>query len=313
MAIKSQVLADFVAEFSPALLPTLELEVRLRGETKEDGEWILHVDGSSDVRGAGVGIVLTSPMGNTASGTVRCNFKATNNESEYEALIAGLTLAHQMGVENIQVFGDSQLIIKQVQGEYQAKEDSMIQYIAVSQRLIMKFKSCKLTQIPREQNSQADALANLGSALETNSQMIIPLLVLPWPTILEESPSEEVSPVEEVVPKILLWPVSEARSSHAPVSNLPPENLKSISSLWPFRKWGMDIVGKFSMAPRKKVFLLIVTDYFSKWVEAEALSRITDLQIHKFMWTYVITRFGVTHEIVTNNGPQFTSHNFKEF
>ena len=67
------------------------------------------------------------------------------------------------------------------------------------------------------------------------------------------------------------------------------------------------------MAPRKKVFLLIVTDYFSKWVEAEALSRITDLQIHKFMWTYVITRFGVTHEIVTNNGPQFTSHNFKEF
>ena len=186
-----------MAEFSPALLPALEQEVRLRGETKEEGEWILHVDGSSDVRGAGVGIVLTSPMGNTASGTVRCNFKATNNESQYEALIAGLTLAHKMGVENIQVFGDSQLIIKQVQGEYQAKEDSMIQYIAVSQRLIMKFKSCKLTQIPREQNSQADALANLGSALETNSQMIIPLLVLPWPTILEESPSEEVSPVEE--------------------------------------------------------------------------------------------------------------------
>ena len=144
-----------------------------------------------------MGIVLTSPMGNTASGTVRCNFKATNNESQYEALIAGLTLAHKMGVENIQVFGDSQLIIKQVQGEYQAKEDSMIQYMAVSQWLIKKFKSCKLTQIPREQNSQADALANMGSALETNSQMIIPLLVLQWPTILEEPPSEEVSAVEE--------------------------------------------------------------------------------------------------------------------
>ena len=75
----------------------------------------------------------------------------------------------------------------------------------------------------------------------------------------------------------------------------------------------MDIVGKFSMAPRKKVFLLIVTDYFSKWVEPEALSRITYLQIRKFLWTYVITRFGVPHEIVTDNGPQFTSHNFKEF
>ncbi|KAF3562563.1 hypothetical protein DY000_02015639 [Brassica cretica] len=80
----------------------------------------------------------------------------------------------------------------------------MIQYLAVAQRLIKKFKSCKLTQIPREQNSQADTLANLGSALETNSQMSIPLLVLQWPLLIlqwpatmEEPPSEEVSAVEE--------------------------------------------------------------------------------------------------------------------
>ena len=82
MAIKSQVLADFVAEFSPALFPALEQEVCLRGEIKEEGEWILHFDGSSNVSGAGVGIVLTSPTGNTALRAVRCNFKATNNESE---------------------------------------------------------------------------------------------------------------------------------------------------------------------------------------------------------------------------------------
>ena len=60
--------------------------------------------------------MLTSEIRNTTSGVVRCNFKATNNESEYETLITGLTLAHQMGAENIQVFGDSQLIINQVQG-----------------------------------------------------------------------------------------------------------------------------------------------------------------------------------------------------
>ncbi|XP_013739459.2 uncharacterized protein LOC106442303 [Brassica napus] len=175
----------------------LEQEVLLRGETKEEGEWILHIDGSSNVRGAGVGIVLTSPTGDTASRAVRCNFKATNNESEYETLITGLTLAHQMGAENIQVFGDSTLIINQVQEEYQAKDDSMIQYLAVAQRLIKKFKSCKLTQIPREQNTQADALANLGSAFRTNRQMIIPLLMLQWPATLEEPPLEEVSTVEE--------------------------------------------------------------------------------------------------------------------
>ncbi|XP_048605619.1 uncharacterized protein LOC125583099 [Brassica napus] len=404
-AIKSHVLADFVAEFSSALLPALEQEVRLRDEIKEDGEWILHVDGSCNVRGAGVGIVLTSPTGNTASRAVRCNFKATNNESEYEALIEGLTLPHQMRAENVQVFGDSQLIINQVQGEYQAKDDSMIQNLAVAQRLIKKFKSCKLSQIPREQNSQTDALANLGSAHETNSQISTPLLVLQWPATLEEPPSEEVSAIEEgetwmtpliryleavilsedrskarkikkqaarycisqeklfrrsfsgpylrcVTPReaarILVelhegdcgshssgrslvlrarragyyWPTMAADRQakhcdqcqwHAPLSKLPPENLKSVSSPWPFRKWGMDIVRKFPMAPGQKVFLLIVTDYFSKWVEVEALSRITDLQIRKFLWTYVITRFGVPHDIVTDNGPQFTSHNFKEF
>ncbi|XP_048626928.1 uncharacterized protein LOC125597348 [Brassica napus] len=362
-AIKSPVLADFVAEFSSALLPALEQEVRLRGETKEEVEWILHVDGSSNVRGAGMGIVLTSPTGNTASRAVRCNFKATNNESEYEALIVGLTLVHQMGAKNIQGFDDFQLIINQ------------------------NFKSCKLTQIPREQNSQADALANLWSALEANSQMSTPLLVLQLPATLEEPPSEEVSAVEEgetwmtplvryleadILPedrnkarKIkkqaarycisqeklyrrsfsgpylrCVTPREAARifvelhegdcgtnssgkslvlrarkagyylptmaadadkqakhcdkcQRHSPVSKLPPKNLKSISSPWPFRKWGMDIVGKFPMVPGQKVFLLIVTDYFSKWVKVEALSSITNLQIYKFLWTYVITLFGV--------------------
>ena len=74
----------------------------------------MHVDGSNNIREAGVGIVLTSPTGNTASRAVRCNFKATNNESEYEALIAGLKLTHQMGAGNIQVISDSQLISNQV-------------------------------------------------------------------------------------------------------------------------------------------------------------------------------------------------------
>lgn len=88
-AIKSQVLADFVAEFSPAMLPALEQEVKLRDSEGEKGEWTLYFDGSSNVRGAGVGLVLTSPTEKSASRAVRCNFKATNNKAEYEALIVG--------------------------------------------------------------------------------------------------------------------------------------------------------------------------------------------------------------------------------
>ncbi|XP_056864059.1 uncharacterized protein LOC130511199 [Raphanus sativus] len=197
IAIKSQVLADFVAEFSPAILPALEQEVKLRNSEGEKVEWTLYVDGSSNVRGAGMGLVLTSPTGESASRAVCCNFKSTNNEAEYEAVIAGLTLAKQMGVEDIQVFSDSQLIISQVQGDYQAKDPSMIRYLSVAKRLLDMFRHCNLTHIPREHNSQADALANLGSALETTSHMSIPLRVLQWPATEKEMESEEVSVVDE--------------------------------------------------------------------------------------------------------------------
>ena len=81
-AIKSQVLADFVAEFSPAMLHVLQQEIELRSEKREVEERTLYVDGSSNVR---IKILLTSPAGDTASRAVRCNFNATNNESEYEA------------------------------------------------------------------------------------------------------------------------------------------------------------------------------------------------------------------------------------
>ncbi|KAL0826877.1 hypothetical protein Bca101_050554 [Brassica carinata] len=171
--IKSQVLADFVAEFTPTFLPALEQE---RSRSRNSAYL---ANSEYSLKGREV------------------QLQRNNNESKYEALIAGLTLAHQMGAENIQFFSDSQLIINQVQGEYQAKDDSMIQYLAVAQLLIKIFKSCKLTQIPREQNSQADALANLESTLETNSQMSIPLLVLQWPATLEEPQSEEISAIEE--------------------------------------------------------------------------------------------------------------------
>lgn len=177
-ATKSQVIADFVAEFSPTMLLALEQEVSLRNSEGAKGKWTLYVDGSSKVRGAGVCLVLTSLTGESASRAVRCNFTATNNEAEYEALIAGLILAKLMGAEDIQIFSDSQLMISPVQGDYQAKDASMIKYLLVAKRLLGSFQNCVLTHIPREQNSQADPLANLGSPLETTSQMSIPLLVL---------------------------------------------------------------------------------------------------------------------------------------
>ncbi|XP_056857801.1 uncharacterized protein LOC130507113 [Raphanus sativus] len=319
-AIKSQILADFIAEFSPAMLAALEQEVKLRDSEGEKGEWTLYVDGSSNVRGACVGLVLISPTGELASSVVRCNFKESNNEDVYEALIAGLTLAKQMGVEDIQVFSDSQLIISQVQGDYQAKDPSMFRYLSVAKRLLDRFQHCKLTQIPREHNSQADALANLGSALETTSHMSMPLLVLQWPATEKETEPEEVSMVDEgetwmtpIINYLRYDTLPEDRDESRKIRRQAARYCFSKGKLYwrsfsgPYLRcltpreaarileelhegecgshssgrslWGMDIMGKFPMAPGKKIFLLVVTDYFTKWVEAEELAKITDLQI----------------------------------
>ena len=99
----------------------------------------------------------------------------------------------------------------------------------------------------------------------------------------------------------------------AQVSHMPPEKLHSTLIPWPFMKWGMDIVGKMLFAPVERVFMLAVTDYFTKWVEAEAFSRVRDKEVKSFIWKNVICRFVVPKEIVTDNGHSSSTQTFKTF
>ena len=78
-------------------------------------------------------------------------------------------------------------------------------------------------------------------------------------------------------------------------------------------KWGMNIVRKLPTAPRQRVYMLAVMDYFTKWVEAEAYHQVRDREVKNFIWKNVICRFGVPKEIVTNNGSQFISFDFQDF
>ena len=78
-------------------------------------------------------------------------------------------------------------------------------------------------------------------------------------------------------------------------------------------KWGMDIVGKLPAAPGGVVYMLVMTDYFTKWVEIEALPQVRDIEVRNFVWKTIICRFGVPREIVTDNWSQFISFDFKNF
>ncbi|XP_074290529.1 uncharacterized protein LOC141617244 [Silene latifolia] len=147
----------------------LNLESDLAKEVNElenntsDQEWTLFTDGASNVRGTGLGLVLKSPQGDIIAQAVSCEFKATNNEAEYEALIAGLKVILDLGVQNLKVKTDSLLIANQIKGIYTAKDEKMILYLEYAKKLCAKFHSFDIEQIPRDLNTQADAVARLGS------------------------------------------------------------------------------------------------------------------------------------------------------
>ena len=100
---------------------------------------------------------------------------------------------------------------------------------------------------------------------------------------------------------------------YAPIPHMPSATLKSISGPWPFAQWGMDIVGPLPAAPAQKKFLFVATDYFSKWVEAEAYASIKDKDVTKFVWKNIVCRFGIPQTIIADNGPQFDSIAFRNF
>uniref|UniRef100_A0A2N9FG73 RNase H type-1 domain-containing protein n=1 Tax=Fagus sylvatica TaxID=28930 RepID=A0A2N9FG73_FAGSY len=95
---------------------------------------------------------------------LKLRFHATNKEAEYEALLAGLKLSESMGIKTLTVKSDSQLIVGQVKGEYEAKDDRMKKYLTVIKKLLTHFKKVELLQIPREENVTADRLARLASS-----------------------------------------------------------------------------------------------------------------------------------------------------
>ena len=99
----------------------------------------------------------------------------------------------------------------------------------------------------------------------------------------------------------------------APNIHQPGEVLNPLSSPWPFAQWGLDIVGYFPKAVGNKRYLLVGTNYFTKWIEAEPLVNIRDVYAKKFVWKNIVTRFGIHHTLISNNGLQFDSKSFRRY
>ena len=130
-SIKGQVLVDLVAEFTEPPIEELEsaenLDENLVSKISQFRlpAWEVYVDGASNQKGSGIGLVLISPEKVIIEKSLRLDFSATNNEAEYEVLLIGMAMVQRMGGKSVKVFSDSRLIVGQEKGEFEAKDERL--------------------------------------------------------------------------------------------------------------------------------------------------------------------------------------------
>ncbi|XP_077219701.1 uncharacterized protein LOC143853887 [Tasmannia lanceolata] len=363
---------------------------------------MLYVDGSSNAEGRGAGLVITGPDNFLAEYALRLDFKASNNEAKYEALIVGIALAAELLVVRIRAHSDSQLVVSQVNGFSEAKEERMIKYLKKVGNEISTFKEFQIVQIPRTLNTRADALSKMASSGRFEPGNIY-TEILPQPSIekeeilqINEEPSwmhpivqylkDGVTPSDRkearrlvakaahyildgqglykrsfswpllkclrhsavelamrevhegicgdhsggkvLAHKILrrgfFWPTLQQDTSDfvrkceqcqkfATVPRLLAVPYKLISNPIPFAMWGMDLLGPFPNSIKGHRMMYVAIDYFTKWVEAKAVKKITSGETKNFFYHDIICRFGIPRTLVTDNGSQFASRRFKDF
>ncbi len=139
----------------------------------EEGSWTLFCDGAS--RGnpgpAGAGAVLSDPGGEIRARLAEYLGLATNNVAEYRALLLGLKEALKLGVRKIRVLADSELMVRQLNGLYRVKAPHLLPLWQAAKKELQKFQTHAITHVPREENSQADTLANEAIDRKTANQV----------------------------------------------------------------------------------------------------------------------------------------------
>ncbi|RVW99982.1 Transposon Ty3-I Gag-Pol polyprotein [Vitis vinifera] len=287
---KGQVMADFVLEYSR--------RPNQHHESSEQEWWTLRVDGASRSSGSGVGLLLQSPTGEQLEQAIRLGFSASNNEAEYEAILSELDLALALSVSKLRIYSDSQLVVRHVQKEYEAKDSRMARYLAKAARFhpywghlykrsftgpylrCLGHSEARYVLAELHEGICGNHAGGRSLAHRAHSQGYY------WPTMKKDAAA--------YVQKC------DKCQRYAPIPHMPSAALKSVSGPWPFAQWGMDVVGPLPAAPAQKKFLLVATDYFSKWVEAEAYASIKDKDVTKFVWKNIVCRFGIPQAEATN-------------
>jgi ribonuclease HI len=190
-AIKSQVLADFLAEWVDTQLPTAPIQAEL---------WTMYFDGSLMKTGAGAGLLFISPLEKHVRYVIRLHFPASNNMAEYEALVNGLRIAVELGVQRLDARGDSQLVIYQVMKNSHYRDRKMEAYYDEVWRLKDKFYGLELNHVARRYNETADELAKIASGRTTVPLNVFSRDIYQQSVKLNDAPEPEETSAQPEVP-----------------------------------------------------------------------------------------------------------------
>ncbi|XP_075670396.1 uncharacterized protein LOC142640196 [Castanea sativa] len=310
-SVKGQVLADFIVEFSSKGIET----VCLVGTNP----WKVFVDGASNAAGARARarIVVITPEGIRLKYSFRLGFRASNNEVEYKALLAGLRVVSDLGAREVEIYSDSQLVVNQVLGSFEAKYPRMVEYLRIAKRTMGYFSSVKVEQVAKGQNRHVDSLATLASSI---ANMVPRLIIVELVNELSISVRTVASQVT-IAGRCCMDPIIKfLAENRVPDDEKEAARVRRNSSrywLSADRKLYRSHVGGSSLAHRAMTqgfwWLQMQKEAIEYWVEAKALANIQDVDVKKFVRRNIVTRFGVPESFVFDNGSQFDSKAFREF
>ncbi|RVW90531.1 Transposon Ty3-G Gag-Pol polyprotein [Vitis vinifera] len=310
-----------------------------RKELDEQEWWTLRVDGTSLSSGSGVGLLLQSPTGEHLEQAIRLGFPASNNEAEYEAIISGLDLALALSVSKLRVYSDSQLVwtiekirrtenghadaLAGITASLPIKEVILLPIYVQTNPSVAEASTCNTIEAKQADRQEwtNDIIRYLrtGTLPEDPKQAHKIRVQAAHFTLIGGTCTSDPSQVLPSVPKAhsqgYYWPTMKKDATtyvkkcdkcqrHAPIPHMPSETLKPISGPWPFAQWGMDIVGPLPTAPAQKKFLFVATDYFSKWVEAEAYASIKDKDFDSIAFRNFCSELNIRNSYSTPRYPQ---------
>jgi ribonuclease HI len=184
-AIKSQILTDFVVEWTDTQLPPPQVQAEC---------WTLYFDGSVMKIGASAGLLFISPLGEHMRYAVRQHFPASNNMAEYEALLCGLRIAIETDIKRLDIREDSQLVIDQVMKNVSCHDDKMEAYCKAVRALEDKLYGIELNHVPLRYNEEADELAKIASGRITIPPNVFARDVTKPSVNLDPNPSSQKEP-----------------------------------------------------------------------------------------------------------------------